>query len=393
MRTIEQYNYNNKAVLLRVDLNVPVSDGKILDDTRIDKIIPTILYLLKENAKIIIASHFGRPKGTINLKYSLEFLSKVLSKKLGQEVLFCSEAIGLKSEQMAKNLQTKQILLLENLRFYPGEENNDPEFARDLAKLADFYINDAFSCSHRAHASIVSIAKILPNAAGLLLTAEIKNLEQYLSKPQKPMMAIIGGSKVSTKLDLLNNLLNKVDYLVIGGAMANTFLKSQGYEIGKSLYEPDLLNTAKSILDKALATNCQIILPQDVVVAKEISEHVANLVVNITDIPLDQMILDIGPATSTKVNHLLQNCSQVICNGPLGVFEYFPFSVGTTHIAREIAKLSNSGKIISIAGGGDMVAALTRSGLFDQFTYISTAGGAFLEWLEGKDLPGIEVLS
>ncbi len=393
MRTIEQYNYNNKAVLLRVDLNVPVSEGAILDDTRIDKIIPTILYLLKANAKIIITSHFGRPKDKFDNQYSIEFLSKELSKKLALEVLFCPEAIGFKAEQMAAALQAKQILLLENLRFYPGEENNDPEFAKNLAKLADFYINDAFSCSHRAHASIVSIAKILPNAAGLLLAHEIKSLEQYLSKPNKPMMAIIGGSKVSTKLDLLNNLINKVDYLVIGGAMANTFLKSQGYEIGKSLYEPDLLDTAKSILDKALASNCQIILPQDVVVAKRISEYAANLIVNIADIPLDQMILDIGPATATQVNQLLQNCKQVICNGPLGVFEYFPFSIGTTHIAREIAKLSNSKKLISIAGGGDMVAALTRSGLFDQFTYISTAGGAFLEWLEGKDLPGIKVLS
>ncbi len=393
MRTIEQYTYNNKAVLLRIDLNVPVSEGKILDDTRIDKIIPTILYLLEANAKIIILSHFGRPKGTVNPKYSLEFLSKALSEKLGQKVLFCSEAVGLKPEEMAKNLQAQQILLLENLRFYPGEENNDPEFAKSLAKLADFYINDAFSCSHREHASIVKIAEILPSSAGLLLAEEIKNLEQYLSNPKKPMMAIIGGSKVSTKLDLLNNLINKVDYLVIGGAMANTFLKSQNYEIGNSLYEPDLLKTAKSILDLALTSGCQIILPQDVVVAKEIAEYAPNLIVNIADIPLDQMILDIGPATSTMINLLLQNCQQVICNGPLGVFEYFPFSVGTTHIAREIAKLSNSKKLISIAGGGDMVAALTRSGLFEQFNYISTAGGAFLEWLEGKNLPGIKILT
>ena len=387
MRKIDQYNYDNKRVFLRLDLNVPVSEGKILDDTRINKIIPTIEYLLESNAKIIIASHFGRPKGEFESKYSLEFLREELSKKLGQEVLFCPEAVGPVSESMANSLQSGQILLLENLRFYPGETKNDPKFAENLAKLADFYINDAFSCCHRAHASIAKITEFLPSAAGLLLSQEVESLSEYLLKPKKPMMAIIGGSKVSTKLDLLYNLINKVDYLVIGGAMANTFLKAQGHEIGTSLYEPELLDIAKDILKHG-----NLILPQDVVVAKAIIENAENSIVDVKDIPKDKMILDIGPESSANINKLLQECNVVIMNGPLGVFEYFPFSVGTVTVAREIAKLTKAGQLISIAGGGDIVAALSAAGLFDQFTYISTAGGAFLEWLEGKSLPGLEAL-
>ncbi|MCT4634938.1 MAG: phosphoglycerate kinase [Rickettsiales bacterium] len=390
MRKIEQYNYSNKRVFLRLDLNVPISNGKILDDTRIKSTLPSIEYLLKQNAKIIIASHFGRPKGKFEEKYSLEFLSNELAKRLNQEVLFCPETIGNKAEEMSNNLQPKQILLLENLRFHPGETKNDSDFASNLAKLADFYINDAFSCCHRSHASIAEITEYLPSAAGLSLSKEIDNLTKYLSKPKKPMMAIIGGSKVSTKLDLLYNLIDKVDYLVIGGAMANTFLKSQGIAIGASLYEEELLNSARDILNKA--TSCKIILPQDVVTAKEISNESETSTVDIKYIPADQMILDIGPNSAKQIIEVIKQCKTVVMNGPLGVFEYPPFSLGTSTIAKEIVKLTQSGGLISVAGGGDIVAALSQNQLLDKFTYISTAGGAFLEWLEGKTLPGIKAL-
>ena len=378
MRKLQDFDYSGKRIFLRVDLNVPVSNGIILDYTRIDKIIPTIKYLLKQNAKIIIASHFGRPKGEFDSKYSLEFLVDILSEKIGQEVSFCSDI---------SKTPDKRIILLENLRFHPGETKNDPEFAKQLAALADFYVNDAFSCSHRAHASIVGIAAFLPSAAGLLLTQEIENLNLYLSHPAKPMMAIIGGSKVSTKLDLLMELVNKVDYLAIGGAMANTFLKAKGYEIGNSFYEPDLITKAQEIM----AQNCEIILPIDVVIAKEISENAETKIIPIEEMIKNQMILDLGPKSVAQIKSILQICKTVILNGPVGVFECTPFSKGTIAIAQEVASLSQKG-LISIAGGGDIVAAISQAGLFEEFTYISTAGGAFLEWLEGKKLPGLTIL-
>jgi phosphoglycerate kinase len=375
MLTMDQYDYHNKRVLLRLDLNVPVLEGDILDDTRINKAIPTIKYLLEKQAQIIIITHFGRPKSGYEDKYSVKFLAKELSKKLGVEVSF--------------DQPLERITLLENIRFSPGETKNDLEFTQTLAKLADYYVNDAFSCCHRAHASIVKIAELLPSAAGLLLQEEINNLNEHLTPIKSPSMAIIGGSKVSTKLSLLQNLIKKVDYLVIGGAMANTFLAAQNYDVGGSLIEADLIDIAKEVLN---SNNCQIILPQDVVVAKEIKENAENHIVDINSILKDHIILDIGPESSAKISKLLEKCNTVIMNGPLGVFEHFPFSVGTTSVARTIAKLTKQGKLISIAGGGDIVAALSQAGLFDQFTYISTAGGAFLEWLEGKTLPGIKVL-
>jgi phosphoglycerate kinase len=381
---MDNIDYKDKRVLLRVDFNVPVSNGEILDDTRITKIIPTIKFLQSQHAKIILVSHFGRPKGKFDQDFSLRFLCKELEIRLGCEVVFSSEAIGNKAIGMSKSLQNNQILLLENIRFYPGETKNDIEFAKELAKMADFYINDAFSCSHRVHASICAIRDFLPSSHGLLLKEEINNLSRYLLNPSKPMMAIIGGSKVSSKLGLLHSLIDKVDYLVIGGAMANTFLKAKGHEIGDSFYEPDLVDVAKEML-----VHKNIILPIDVVVAKKISTNEPNIIVDIDDVPRDQRILDVGSKTTDFVNKQLNNCETVIINGPLGVFEHFPFSVGTVTIAREIARLTRLEKIVSVAGGGDIVAALTKSGLFDQFTYISTAGGAFLEWLEGKKLPGI----
>ena len=384
MHKITEVDYQNKRVLLRVDLNVPVVNGEILDDTRITKIIPTIKFLQSQKAKIILISHFGRPKGKFDKSFSLEFLCKELEKRLNSEVIFSSETIGNLAEEMSNSIDYNQVLLLENVRFYPGETENDSEFAKKLSKLADFYINDAFSCSHRAHASISGIRDFIPSCHGILLEEEIINLSRYLLKPNKPMMAIIGGSKVSTKLDLLHSVINKVDYLVIGGAMANTFLKAQGYDIGRSFYEPDLVNTAAEILKHK-----NIILPMDVVVAEKIAENEPNIIVNVSDVPENQMILDVGPITVGHINKLLSLCNTVIINGPLGVFEYFPFSIGTISVAREIARLTKLEKLVSVAGGGDIVAALSKSGLFNQFTYISTAGGAFLEWIEGKKLPGI----
>ncbi len=377
-------NYKGKRVLLRVDLNVPVSNGNILDDTRITKIIPTIKFLQSQDAKIILVSHFGRPKGAFDQKFSLQFLCKELENRLNCEVVFSNEAIGDVAIKISKELQNNQILLLENIRFYPGETSNDIDFAKKLAAIADLYVNDAFSCSHRSHASIAAIRDFLPSSHGLLLKEEIDNLSRYLLKSNKPMMAIIGGSKVSTKLDLLHNLISKVDYLVIGGAMANTFLKAKGCEIGNSFYEPDLLDVAKNML-----INKNILLPIDVVVANKIAENEPNMIVEVDAVPDSEMILDIGPKTTEYINNLLSECETVIINGPLGVFEQFPFSVGTISIAREISRLTKLNKIVSVAGGGDIVAALSKSGLFDQFSYISTAGGAFLEWLEGKNLPGI----
>ena len=390
MRSLQDFNYSNKRVLLRVDLNVPVSEGKILDDTRINKIIPTVKYLLKAGAKVIIASHFGRPKGIFEQKLSLKFLVDKLSEKLGIEVLFCPEAVGNVAIKMASELETSQVILLENLRFHSGEAKNDPEFAKQLASLADFYVNDAFSCSHRAHASITEIAKLLPSAAGLLLAQEVESLTMHIAKSERPMMAIIGGSKVSTKLDLLENLIHKVDYLVIGGAMANTFLKSQGYEIGTSFYEPDLMDTAKKILTQE--SNCKILLPKDMLVADKIAEDAIANLVTIDKIPKNKMILDFGSVSVLQVTDLLKICKTVILNGPIGVFEYAQFALGTIAIASAVAKLTQDGKLISVAGGGDIVAAISQAGLFDQFSYISTAGGAFLEWLEGKSLPGLVVL-
>jgi phosphoglycerate kinase len=382
-------NYSNKTVLLRVDLNVPVSEGIILDDSRITKVIPTIKYLLARGAKVILASHFARPKGIRDPKFSLEFLLPHLINKLALEVLFCSDAVGDKAKEMAANLKAGQVMLLENLRFYLEEEKNDAEFAAQLAELADYYVNDAFSCSHRSHASIDKITEFLPSSAGLLLLEEIGSLNRYLSHPAQPMLAIIGGSKISTKLTLLKSLVKKVDYLVIVGAMANTFIKAKGYEIGNSFYEEALLPEALDLLNYS----CKIILPQDVVVVKKIEEKASNWVVKANSIPKDKMAIDIGPAAIAEINALLERSKTLVMNGPVGVFEYFPFSVGTISVARQIVKLTNAGELVSVAGGGDIVAALSEAGLVDQFSYVSTAGGAFLEWLEGKELPGIKALA
>lgn len=381
---LDKQKIENKRVLVRVDLNVPVLNKKILDGTRIEKVIPTLKYLLARKAKIILVSHFGRPKNENSNEFSLEFLCKEIENLIPVKVLFSKEIIGEDSIKKSNNLKENEILLLENIRFHPGETKNDSEFASKLAKLADFYVNDAFSCSHRAHASISRIREFLPSSYGLLLKDEITNLSNYLSAPTKPIIAIIGGSKVSTKLSLLTALINKVDYLVIGGAMANTFFKAKNYNIGSSFYEPELIPEALEILNSN-----KIILPIDVVVAKKIAESESNYIVDINDFKGNEMILDIGPDSIKKITDLLKSSKTLIMNGPVGVFEYFPFSVGTSAIIEQAAKLTLEKKLISIAGGGDIVAAISKTRLFDQFTYISTAGGAFLEWLEGKQLPGL----
>ena len=390
MRSLKDFDYFGKRVFLRLDLNVPIYDGVIIDETRITKVIPTIKYLIANKAKIIIASHFGRPKSGYESRYSLKFLVEVLEKKLNQKILFCSNYIDNQAKDIANSLAEGQILLLENLRFHSQETENDIDFAKNLANLADFYINDAFSCSHRSHASIEAIARILPSAAGLLLFEEIEGLKKYLNEPEKPIMAIIGGSKISTKLDLLKQLINKVDYLAIVGAMANTFLKAMSYEIGNSFYEEDLVETAREILNDS--GKCEIILPKDVMVAKKIASNMEGKITNINNVEKDEIVLDLGSETILSIISILNKCKTVILNGPVGMFEHEPFSKGTYSLALAVARLTQNGNLISVAGGGDMVAALSKAKVFDRISYVSTAGGAFLEWLEGKELPGLKVL-
>ncbi len=389
---LERESPKGKVFLVRVDLNVPIAQGKVADFTRITRIKPTIDTLQKVGAKIVLLSHFGRPEGKFDLSMSLAPIVDALAEALGIPIQFGVDCIGKSAHEAIKSLEPGGILLLENLRFYNGEEENDLEFAKELASLGDYYINDAFSCSHRAHASITSLAEMLPSAAGYLLFEEVSALEKHLSKPERPMAALIGGAKISTKIDLLNRLVQNVEVLAIGGAMANTFLEALGYSIGTSLYEKNYIKVAKNILELAKANNTHVILPSDVVIAKELKNNSPCLVVNVDGINKDMMALDIGPHTVSMISQHVQKCKTVIWNGPFGAYEYRPFDIGTISIARMIANLSHSHKISSIAGGGDVVAAISSSGLFDSFSYISTAGGAFLEWLEGKELPGIAAL-
>lgn len=393
LRTLHDLDVTHKTVLLRVDLNVPIRHGKVEDTTRITRLVPTFEALLKRHAKIVVLSHFGRPKGEFDRDLSLAPITNALSEALGgKPIKFALDCIGESAQHAVSVLQPGDILLLENLRFHKGEEANDPAFIAQLANLGDCYINDTFSCSHRAHASIVGLAQALPSAAGLLLQDEIENVERVLENPERPLAAIVGGGKVSTKLEVLQNLINKVDVLAIGGAMANTFLKAGGYSIGKSLYEEDLVETAKRILAQAKHSSCEIILPNDVIVTREFAERAPCQVLPISQVPEDGMILDIGPDSVQEICDRLDSVKSLVWNGPLGAFELSPFDVGTVSIARKVSSLTQAGSVISVAGGGDVVAALTQAGLIDNFSYISTAGGAFLEWLEGKELPGIAVL-
>jgi phosphoglycerate kinase len=389
---IDKSRVSGKTVLLRVDLNVPFRNGNVEDNTRIRKIIPTIKHLQNADAKVVVLSHFDRPKGKFVKEMSLDPIAKELGRLLQQEVKFAPDCIGELAEAAVRELKQVEVLVLENLRFHKGEEDNDPNFSRSLASLGDIYINDTFSCSHRAHASIVGITEYLPSYAGLLLSEELSNIETILNTPKKPIVAFVGGSKISTKLDLLSTLVKKVDLLAIGGAMANNFLLAEGYNIGKSLYEEDYIVNAQNILAIAEEHNCEIILPIDVVAAKNIDSTDTH-VVDVESIDSNEMALDIGPNTVELLCHKLEGIKTLVWNGPMGAFEFKPFAEGTASLARHVVELTKNSQLTSIAGGGDIVAALTSNNLHSGFSYISTAGGAFLEWLEGKELPGIAALN
>ncbi|MDY0882119.1 phosphoglycerate kinase [Dongia soli] len=391
-KTLEDLTVAGKRVIVRCDLNVPMQDGKVTDTTRIDRGAETLRDLAARGARVIVMSHFGRPKGKRAAEFSLRPLVQPLSTALGKPVAFADDCVGPAAEAAVKALKDGDVLLLENLRFHDAEEANDKGFAGQLAALADIYVNDAFSCAHRAHASTEAIAHLLPHAAGRLMQAELDHLAAALEKPQRPVMAVVGGAKVSTKLDLLGNLVAKVDQLVIGGGMANTFLFANGIEVGKSLAERDMADTARDIVAKAKAAGCTIVLPVDAVVAAEFKAGAANKTVDVAAVPADMMILDAGPKSVADIAARLKTCKTVVWNGPLGAFELEPFDRATVAVAREAAALTKAKQLLSVAGGGDTVAALAHAGVTVDFTYISTAGGAFLEWLEGKTLPGVAAL-
>ena len=395
MQKLQFFSAKNKTAIVRVDLNVPIVQGKISSLDRIERIIPTIKYLLSLNSKIILISHFGRPQGEFSPKFSLAQLVDALSSFLPKKnkVKFGVDCVGIAAKKAVSELNEQEILLLENLRFHKEEKENNLGFAKELASFADIYVNDSFASSHRKHASIVAITKFLPSYIGCLFGEEIESLKKHLGQPLLPAIAVIGGSKISTKLDLLNRLMTKVNTIIVGGGMANTFLKAQKYNIGTSLYEKDLVKTAQKILAKADEYNCKIILPCDVVVADSLIDAKDVEVVDVKNVPNDKMILDLGPLTSLNIVRELEHYRTVMWNGPLGAFEYRPFNVATEMLARIIVKQSSENKLISVAGGGDVIASLNDSKLKKGFTYLSTAGGAFLEWLEGKDLPGIKALN
>jgi len=390
--TLSDLALRGKTILLRADLNVPMQKGQVSDTARLERMIPTLKKLSSEGAKIVILSHFGRPDGKIDPKYSLRPVAKALEQIWGQPIAFADDCIGPKATAAIESLAAGHVLVLENTRFHAEEEANNPEFAEKLAALGDIYVNDAFSTAHRAHASTEGLAHLLPAAAGCLMEAEIAALTKALGNPERPLAAIVGGSKISTKLDLLQNLVSKVDVLVLGGGMANTFLAAKGIAIGKSLSEPHMIDTAKAIMAKAESRKCLILLPKDVVVAAEFKAGVATQTVVATAVPADQMILDLGPAAIKEIKENLDKCKTVVWNGPLGAFETLPFDKATNEVALYVADLTKQGKILSVAGGGDTGAALEHAGVADGVSYLSSAGGAFLEWLEGKQLPGVVAL-
>jgi len=392
-RTLDDIgDVKGKRVLVRVDLNVPMENGKISDLTRIERVAPTILELSDKGAKVILLAHFGRPKDGPDPALSLEPIARATSDVIGRPVGFVSDCIGEKAQGAIFSLNPGDILLLENTRFYKAEEKNDPEFTKKLAADGDIFVNDAFSAAHRAHSSTEGLAHLLPAYAGRTMQAELEALEKGLGNPAKPVVAIVGGAKVSTKIDLLMNLVKKVDALVIGGGMANTFLAARGVNVGKSLCEHDLAATAKQIMIEAASAGCAIILPSDAVVAREFKAGASSEVVVVDEVPADAMILDVGPKTIAAINEWIDRAATLVWNGPLGAFEIGPFDKATVAAAKHAANRTKAGKLVSVAGGGDTVAALNHAGVADDFTYVSTAGGAFLEWMEGKALPGVEVL-
>ena len=391
-RTLDQLDPKGKRVLVRVDLNVPMENGEVTDATRIDRVLPTIADLADKGAKVILLAHFGRPKNGPDVENSLRPVAAAVSGRLGRPVAFAEDCIGDKAAAAVAKMKDGDVLLLENTRFHKGEEKNDPAIVAGLAALGDVYVNDAFSAAHRAHASTEGLAKKLPAYAGRSMQAELEALDAALGNPKKPVAAIVGGAKVSTKLDLLGNLVKKVDILVIGGGMANTFLAARGVNVGKSLCEHDLVGTAREIEEKAKSAGCEIVLPVDAMLAKEFKAGAAHRVAGVGDVQADEMILDVGPRTVALVEAKLATARTLVWNGPFGAFEIAPFDTGTVAVAQKAAALVKEGKLVAIAGGGDTVSAMNHAGVADDLTYISTAGGAFLEWMEGKPLPGVEAL-
>lgn len=390
-QTLADLNASGKTVIVRADLNVPMQDGKVTDLTRITRFAPTIKQLAAQGAKVVVISHFGRPKGR-DESQSLKPLAPVLAAQSGLTVHFIDDCVGDAVVAAAQKLTAGEVLLCDNLRFHTEEEKNDAGFAKQLAALGDIYVNDAFSCAHRAHASTEALAHLLPAYAGLLMEEELKALDAALENPVRPVMAIVGGAKISTKLDLLNNLVEKIDVLVLGGGMANTFLAAQGVNVGKSLCEHDMLEQARSIAAKAAARGCTLLLPVDGLMAAEFKANADHVVTATTAIPSDRMMLDIGPASVAAIEEKLATMKTVLWNGPVGAFEIAPFDSGTTAIGQAVAKAVQAQGITAVAGGGDTVAALAHAGVEDKMTYVSSAGGAFLEWLEGKTLPGVAAL-
>ena len=391
-QSLKNIDVKGKVVLLRADLNVPAENGVITDTTRIDRLKPTIDFLTQNGAKTLVISHFGRPKG-VTPEFSLKFMLPALEKSWGVKVGFAADVIGAPAEAAKSALQNGQVTLLENVRFHPEEEKNDAAFTKQLAALGDIYCNDAFSAAHRAHASTEGLAHFLTPCAGFLMEAELNALTAALENPQRPVMAIVGGSKISTKLSVLNNLVRKVQYLYLGGGMANTFLFAQGVEVGKSLCERDMADEARKIMETAKSAGCEILMPVDRVIVDKFGENAPHEVVATGAMPADREAVDVGPATIAMMRDKLSGCKTVLWNGPLGVFEVKPFDTGTNNAAKAVAELTQAGKLVSVAGGGDTVSALEHAGCADKFTYVSSAGGAFLEWMEGKPLPGVEALS
>jgi phosphoglycerate kinase len=392
-RTLDSLDPRGKRVLLRADLNVPVKDGRITDRTRIERLTPTIRELAEKGARVIVVSHFDRPKGRRVPEMSLKPMREALSAALGRPVAWSEDCVGPEAEAAAARLQEGEVLLLENTRYHAGEERNDPALAEGLARLAEVFVNDAFSAAHRAHSSTEGVARRLPAHAGRLMQAELEALDAALGNPKRPVVAIVGGAKVSTKLDLLGNLSRRVDVLVVGGAMANTFLAAQGHALGKSLQEAEMHDTARRILEEARAANCEVLLPVDLVVAASLAPTAAVRTVAVEDgVPADLMALDVGPDTVAAIEARLRQASTLVWNGPLGAFETPPFDAATVAVAQSVAALTQSAGLRSIAGGGDTVSALKHAGVADRMTYVSAAGGAFLEWLEGKTLPGVAAL-
>jgi phosphoglycerate kinase len=392
-RTIDALDCAGKRVLLRADLNVPLRDGRITDLTRLERLTPTIRELADKGARVIVVSHFDRPKGRRVPEMSLAPVCEALAQVLGHPVRFAEDCLGPQAEAAVAALGDGDVLVLENTRFYPGEEANDPEMARGLAALADIYVNDAFSAAHRAHASTEGVARHLPAHAGRLMQAELAALTLALEDPERPVGAIVGGAKISTKLDLIGNIMGRVDVLIIGGAMANTFLAAKGIGVGRSLQEPQMHDTARTIMARAAERGCRILLPVDAVTATEFKAFAATRIVPVEQVAENEMILDCGPRTVELLGHEIRKLKTLVWNGPMGAFETPPFDAGTTALADLVADLTEAGRLRSVAGGGDTVSALRHAGVIDRLSYVSTAGGAFLEWLEGRTLPGIQALT